>query len=66
MCAGICKFGESLLTLWLFFWSTIAFGSGKTLNVDGTHPVTYAPSAVPNERFYVMPREVYRRDYKRV
>ena len=27
-----------------------------TLNADGTHPVAYAPSAIPNERFYVMSR----------
>jgi 2,4-dienoyl-CoA reductase-like NADH-dependent reductase (Old Yellow Enzyme family) len=25
---------------------------------DGTHAVAYAPSAVPNERFHVMPREM--------
>ncbi|MGI9482578.1 MAG: FAD-dependent oxidoreductase [Hyphomicrobiales bacterium] len=26
--------------------------------LDGTHSVAYAPSAVPNERFHVMPREM--------
>ena len=25
---------------------------------DGTNPVAYAPSAIPNERFHVMPREL--------
>ncbi len=50
----------------VFFGQLSHSGREMTLNADGTHPVAYAPSAVPNERFYVMPREVYRRDYKRV
>ena len=33
-------------------------GREMTLAADGTHPVAYAPSAVPNERFHVMPREM--------
>jgi len=35
------------------------FHDGRELmeSQDGTHPVAYAPSAVPNERFHVMPRE---------
>ncbi len=31
-------------------------GREMTLAADGTHAVAYAPSAVPNERFHVMPR----------
>ncbi|MFO1059481.1 MAG: hypothetical protein U1E53_21245 [Dongiaceae bacterium] len=30
-------------------------------SVDGSTPVSYAPSAVPNERFHVMPRAMPRR-----
>ena len=33
-------------------------GREMALAADGTHPVAYAPSAVPNERFHVMPREM--------
>ena len=31
-------------------------GREMTMAADGTHAVAYAPSAVPNERFHVMPR----------
>lgn len=31
-------------------------GREMTLAADGTHAVAFAPSAVPNERFHVMPR----------
>ncbi|MDA1319936.1 MAG: FAD-dependent oxidoreductase [Proteobacteria bacterium] len=33
-------------------------GREMTLAADGTHPVAYAPSAIPNERFHVMPRQI--------
>lgn len=33
-------------------------GREMTLAADGTHAVALAPSAVPNERFHVMPREM--------
>ncbi|CUH48756.1 oxidoreductase [Ruegeria atlantica] len=33
-------------------------GREMTMAADGTHAVAYAPSAVPNERFHVMPREM--------
>ena len=33
-------------------------GREMALAADGTHPVAYAPSVVPNERFHVMPREL--------
>lgn len=33
-------------------------GREMTLAADGTHSVALAPSAVPNERFHVMPREM--------
>jgi 2,4-dienoyl-CoA reductase-like NADH-dependent reductase (Old Yellow Enzyme family) len=33
-------------------------GREMTLAADGTHPVAYAPLAVQNERFHVMPREM--------
>jgi len=33
-------------------------GREMTLAVDGTHAVAFAPSAIPNERFHVMPREM--------
>lgn len=33
-------------------------GREMTLAADGTHAVAYAPSAIPNERFHVMPREL--------
>ena len=33
-------------------------GREMALADDGTHPVAYAPSVVPNERFHVMPREL--------
>ena len=33
-------------------------GREMTLAADGTHPVAYAPSTVPNERFHVVPREL--------
>ena len=33
-------------------------GREMALASDGTHPVAYAPSVVPNERFHVMPREL--------
>ncbi|WP_303982424.1 FAD-dependent oxidoreductase [Dongia mobilis] len=33
---------------------------------DGTAPVAYAPSAVPNERFHVMPRPMSRRMIKEI
>ena len=33
-------------------------GREMAMAADGTHPVAYAPSAVPNERFHVMPREM--------
>ena len=33
-------------------------GREMTMAMDGTHPVAFAPSAVPNERFHVMPREL--------
>ena len=31
-------------------------GREMTMATDGTHAVAYAPSAIPNERFHVMPR----------
>ena len=33
-------------------------GREMTLAADGTHAVAFAPSAVPNERFHIMPREM--------
>lgn len=33
-------------------------GREMTVAADGTHALAYAPSAVPNERFHVMPREM--------
>ncbi len=33
-------------------------GREMTLAADGTHAVAIAPSAIPNERFHVMPREM--------
>ena len=33
-------------------------GREMALAADGSHPVAYAPSVVPNERFHVMPREL--------
>lgn len=33
-------------------------GREMTLAADGTHAVAHAPSAIPNERFHVMPREM--------
>jgi 2,4-dienoyl-CoA reductase-like NADH-dependent reductase (Old Yellow Enzyme family) len=33
-------------------------GREMTLGADGTSLVAYAPSAIPNERFHVMPREM--------
>ncbi len=33
-------------------------GREMTLAADGTHAVAFAPSAIPNERFHVMPREL--------
>lgn len=33
-------------------------GREMTMAADGSHAVAYAPSAVPNERFHVMPREM--------
>ena len=33
-------------------------GREMTLAADGTRAVAYAPSAIPNERFHVMPREM--------
>ena len=33
-------------------------GREMTMAANGSHAVAYAPSAVPNERFHVMPREI--------
>ncbi len=33
-------------------------GREMPLTAEGTHAVAYAPSAIPNERFHVMPREM--------